>query len=205
MRKYNLIVVLGYGFVGKWQLSEHVKLRLREALELYRKGAAKKIAVCGKWSLAWDQQHITPPTTEAEEMKKALVNLGVPAKDVLKEEFSKDTVGNAFYLKTKIMENYGYKRILVLCADYVLERVKYIFYKVFEPSYSVVIIPTPTPYKNDKEVLQAQQEILKLQKKFLKKMKRGDNAFLQSRLYKDPYYQQKVPEKVTFVALGGKK
>ena len=205
MAGYDLIVVLGYGFIDEWKLSEHVNNRLKTAAGLYHNGTAKKIAVCGKWSLAWDSQNIIPPTTEAEEMKKVLVGLGVPDADVLKEGFSKDTVGNAFYLKTKIIKNLGYKSLLILCADYVLERVKYIFYKVFPSIYSITFMPTITPYGKDTEVLQAQSDVLKLQKKFLGKMKRGDDTFLENRLYTDPYYFQKIPEKVTFVALGGKK
>lgn len=205
MRRYDLIVVLGYGFIGDWKLSEHVYNRLKIAAQLYQKGTAKKIAVCGKWSLAWDQQNIIPPTTEAEAMKRVLIDLGIPEEDVLKEEFSKDTVGNAFYLKTKVINKSGYKNLLVLCADYVLKRVKYIFYKVYPSSYSITIMPTLTSYKNDTEVLKAQEEVLTLQKKFLRNMKRGDDAFLEKRLYSDPYYHLKMPEKVTFVALGGKK
>jgi uncharacterized SAM-binding protein YcdF (DUF218 family) len=168
---------------------------LKIVANLYRQGGAKKIAVCGKWSLAW----------EAEEMKKLLVKLGVDERDIIKEDLSKDTVGNAYYLKTRIVKSLGIRRILVACADYAQERVKYIFYKVFEPAYSITYMPTCTPYKDDKEVMSAQHAVFLLQKRFLRRMKRGDEGFLEDRLYNDPYYQQKVPEKVTHVALGGKK
>src|SRR5918999_3606026 len=190
MKTYDFIAVLGYGFVGRWQLSQHVRNRLKIVASCYRQGRAKKIAVCGKWSLAWEQKNILPPTTEAEEMKKLLVKLGVNEQDILKEDFSKDTVGNAYYLKTRIVKKLGVRRILVACADYAQERVKYIFYKVFEPTYSITYMPTPTPYKDDKEVLDAQYAVLLLQKRFLRRMTRGDEKFLKGRLYNDPYYQQ---------------
>jgi uncharacterized SAM-binding protein YcdF (DUF218 family) len=205
MKTYDLIVVLGYGFVGGWHLSEHVHNRLKIVADIYGQGRARKIAVCGKWSLAWEQRNILPPTTEAEAMKKLLIQLGVEEQDIIKEDFSKDTVGNAYYLKTKIVKKLGIRQILVACADYAQARVKYIFYKVFEPRYSITYMPTPTPYKDDKDILDAQHTVLLLQKRFLRRMKRGDEKFLKNRLYNDPYYQQKVPEKVTHVALGGKK
>src|SRR5437764_925561 len=136
MKTYDLIAVLGYGFVDNWQLSDHVRARLQKAAELYKAGAANNVAVCGKWSLSWDQRRITPPTTEAALMKLELAALGIPEAKVLVEGYSKGTIGNAHFLKTTIVEANGYRQVLVLCADYAIERVAYIFRKVFEVKYT---------------------------------------------------------------------
>jgi len=200
---HDIIVVLGYGFVDNWKLPEHVYQRLQKAVELYRNGLAERVVVCGKWSLNWDKEGVIPPLTEAEAMKRELVDLGIKPTDILKEEESKDTIGNAYFLKTTIMKKYAYTHALVLCADYAKDRVAFIFGKIFEPTFDMEIVPTPTPYANDIEVLKAQKDFLTIQQQFLSGMQPGDDGFLASRLYDDPYYRRPRSEKIAFVAKGG--
>lgn len=202
MNEYDIIVVLGYGFSKDWSLPQHVSLTLGKAAQLYFDKVASKIVVCGQWSINWDHQGIKPPTTEAEAMKRVLVNLGVPDEDILKEDWSKDTIGNAFFLKTKIMQERAYRKILILHADFKSEHVNFIFNKVFEQRYTVDFIAIPTESGKNKDFLQTQEGILAMQKGFLHNMERGDDTFLAEKLYNDPYYQRKRPEAVAKAAMG---
>ena len=201
-KKYDLIAILGYGFSKDWKLSLNTYHRMKIGADLYKKGVAKKIAVCGRWSINYDLKNIVPPTTEAEEMKKVLVDLGIPEEDILKEDWSKDTIGNAFFLKTKIVKPLSFEKILVTCADYHLERVKFIFNKVFEESYLVDFFPVTTKSVNNKDFIALQREVLQMQKNFLKEMKRGDDSFLEKRLYNDPYYKKQRPVEIAKTAMG---
>lgn len=195
--QYDLIAVLGYGFSFHWTLPEKSILAVKKAAELYKKGTASKIAICGRWSINWDLEGITPPTTEAEEMKKLLLKLTVPSSAIYKEEFSKDTIGNAFFLKTKICQPYNFKRILIICLDHHLKRVKFIFQKIFGEDYKISFFPIKTKEGKDKEVINRQKEVFVWQKEFLKEMKTGDDNFLKYRLYNDPYYKEKRSGKIS--------
>lgn len=202
MSSYDLIVVLGYGFSWNWTLPEKSILAVKKAAELYKKGVASKIAVCGKWSINWDLEGITPPTTEAEEMKNLLLKLQIPQSAIFKEEFSKDTIGNAFFLKTKICQPNNFKKILVLCVDYHLERVRFIFNKVFSRDYKIDFLSIKTEETKDSTTFILQKQVFEKQKNFLKDMKVGDDNFLKKRLYNDPYYKQKRSEKIAQKAGG---
>jgi len=202
-KKYDLLVALGYGFVDEWQLSEHVKVRLKLISGLFQQGVAKKVAVCGKWAMKWDKENIIPPTTEAEEMKKFLVNLGVPDGAIIVEDSSKDSIGNAYFLRL-LIENTGIRSLLVVCADYVLERVLYCWGKVYDEEYKVDILPTESPYALDDEAGQAQLSVLRMEKEFLGLMKKGDIFFLED-LYNNPHYKRERPGVADQVGKGGLK
>lgn len=191
--KYDLIVVLGYELERDWKLPKHVLPRLREVAKLYKDGVAPKIATVGKWSLNYERSKTRPPITESRANKKKLVELGVPAKDIITEEDSLDTMGNAYYLKTKIRAKYSFKKMLVVGADFHMERVKFIFDKVFDRGYKIDYLGTPTEKVEDKRFIAAQKRILASQKEFLRKMKTGDETFLAPKLYSDPFFKEYIP------------
>ncbi len=170
--------------------------------DLYFQKIAGKIIVCGHWSINWDIKGIKPPTTEAEEMKKALLGLGIPDKDILKEEWSRDTIGNAYFSKIKIINHYHFKTILIVCSDFHLKRAQFIFQKVLGNEYQMDFLTTPTENAKNPEFMQMEDNILDRQREFLEAMQDGDDSFLQARLYDDPYYREKRSEKVARVAMG---
>lgn len=202
MKTYDVILTLGNGLTGEWKLPGIVSLRLKKIADLYFQKVSNKIIVCGRWSINWDIKGITPPTTEAEEMKKALLNFGVPDQDVIKEEWSQDTIGNAYFSKVNIIKPNNYKSILIVCSDFHLKRVQFLFQKVFDNEYQIDFMTTPTESGKDYKFMRMEEGVLERQKKFLAEMKDGDDAFLAARLYDDPYYKEKRSEKVAQVAMG---
>lgn len=172
---YDLLVVLGYAFTEEGELPSHVKPRLEKAAQLYKKGIAKKIALCGKWSLKFDHKEILPPHTEAEKMRQILTTYDISNEHILKEEWSKDTIGNAYYLKKKIAQKYGFKKLLIVCADFHIARVKYIFYKIFGPTYEIDFLGTATDLSFNEAHMKNQLHILNDQIKFLSNLKEDND------------------------------
>lgn len=203
MKSYDIIAVLGNGFTKDWQIPLHQKERLKKARDFYRKGLSNSIAVCGKWSINWDRKSITPPTTEAQIMKQELVELQVPSRNILKEEYSKDTIGNAYYLKRHIVLPNKYKKLVILCADYAENRVRFIFQKIYGNKFEISITTTTTPYGKDPTVKKVQDDLLKEQQTFLQDMTDGDETFLSSKLYSDAYYKNEGHPLAAFLTLGG--
>lgn len=205
MNKYDVIIVPGSGLTKNWSLPDSVTTRLGYVASLYKEKISEKIIVSGKWSINWDIEGKIPPTTEAEEMKKYLVELGVESNDIFKEEESKDTIGNAYFCKIDVLVPNNFSKILIVCADYHLERVEFLFKKILGGKFNIDFQTTPTEKGKDSNLLKIQHEILKVQKKFLNGMKEGDDSFLKGKFYGDPYYKKKKPENWSKIATGGVK
>jgi uncharacterized SAM-binding protein YcdF (DUF218 family) len=202
MKTYDAILTLGNGLTGNWKLPDVVNARLKKIADLYFQKVSNKIIVCGRWSINWDINGVRPPTTEAEEMKKILLSLGVSSKDIVKEEWSRDTIGNAYFSKLNIVKPNNLKSILIVCSDFHLKRAQFLFKKIFGVEYETNFLTTPTKSGKDPQFMQMEEEVLVRQMNFLKDMKEGDDAFLETRLYGDPYYKKKRSEKVAKVAMG---
>jgi uncharacterized SAM-binding protein YcdF (DUF218 family) len=203
MKTYDVILTLGNGLTADWKLPEIVSARLKKIADLYFQKVSGKIIVCGRWSINWDIKGIEPPTTEAEEMKKTLLSFGVSDVDILKEEWSRDTIGNAYFAKIKLIKPNNYKSILIVCSDFHIKRAQFLFRKIFDDKYEMDFLTTPTEAGHDSEFLQMENDVLARQSNFLVDMKDGDDAFLETRLYGDPYYRERRPERVAKVAMEG--
>ncbi len=200
--KYDLIAVLGYRFEEGWRLPQHVTPRLQTVANLFLKGAATHIAVCGKWSLYWDNHKIIPPTTEAEEMKKILTRYGIPFNSVIKEEWSKDTIGNAYFLKKRIVEKMKHKTILVVCADFHKQRAEFIFKKVFGCRYNLDFLATETNICKDDRCKSSVERLFNKQKEYLSNMKDGQDEFLKGKLYEDNFFRVIIQKAIGLRASG---
>ncbi len=79
--------------------------------------------------------------SEAEIMKRTLVDLGVEFQDIYLEEQSRDTFENLKYSK-EIMEDHGWDRILLVTSAYHMTRAKNA-----AETHEVEVIPAPTDFK----------------------------------------------------------
>ena len=133
------IVVLGGGLKPDGQIYPHVELRCQEALKLYtefkamNKGHAVTIL-----PLSGGTPHKAPPLdqggfpiTEAQGSAKRLLELHVPAEDIMEEAFSLDTLGNAYWLRLIHIEPGTYTKMIVITNTWHMDRTKAYFNKVF--------------------------------------------------------------------------
>lgn len=118
--KADAIIVLGY--VSKdGQIHPLLRERLDEAYKRFRQYGHGYIIVSGG---AVGSRH-----SEAELMKKYLVEKGVPAESVLKEEKSRNTVQNLIYSK-QLMEQYQLNSFMVITNLFHVRRTKYIMHRL---------------------------------------------------------------------------
>jgi len=197
------IVVLGGGIDLKGNLPPHVYQRLDRAIELHQKLPGSKIVLTGKYSFLYGAEK--PPATEAEKMCAYLLSKKIPKKNILLEKNSKDTISNAYYLKKNIFLPKRETRAIIITSHFHLQRVKYIFQKIFGPDYRLEFIGLQEHLdeSSEKKVVQRQKELLLKTKAVLSKMKEGDHGFLAGKFYRIKYYREKRPHWVTnFVAKG---
>ena len=113
-KEYDAIVVLGASVLSDGSPSNMLEDRLRGAVELYKKGVAKKIIVSGDYSAEKDYD-------EPEAMKSYCFSHGVPAKDVIKDEKGYSTYESMH----NVVNEMGYKRIIVVTQRYHTYRAVY--------------------------------------------------------------------------------
>ena len=197
-----VIVVLGGGINLQGNIPPYVYSRLDEAIKI-SKNLNCKILVSGEYSFLYDK--VKPPFTEAFKMQEYLLEKGIPGDQILREERSKDTVGNAYYSKKYVFVPKKEKEAVIITSDFQIERAKYIFHKIFGPEYKfkIIGIKSELPAREKEAVWQRQKELLLKTQALLSKMKDGDHNFLKDRIYKLKFYKEKRPDWVkNFVAKG---
>lgn len=197
-----VIVVLGGGIDLQGNIPPYVYSRLDEAIRLC-KSLNCKILVSGEYSFLYDKKK--PPFTEALKMQEYLLGKGISGDQIIREERSKDTIGNAYYSKKYIFIPNKEKEAIIITSDFQIKRVKYIFHKIFGPEYKLRIIGVKSelPDNEREAVWQRQRELLLKTQALLSNMKDGDHDFLKDRIYKLKFYKEKRPDWVkNFVAKG---
>jgi len=197
------IVVLGGGIDLQGHLPDFVQQRLDKAIGLLKEHPQSKIIVTGKYSFLYHKDK--PPLTESDAMADYFIGKGIEDTRILREKESKDSIGNAYYLKINFFLPQKVRSAIIITSHFHLERIKYVFHKIFGPSYRFEFagIQEKLPINEEKKVVTRQKELLKKTKEVLSVMKTGDHEFLKGKLYKIKYYREKRPAWVTnFVAKG---
>lgn len=198
-------MTLGNGLTEDWQLPEMVLDRVPTLVDLYQKRTADRLLLSGGYSVNFDLKGIKPPTTEARELKKVLVGLGVSEKSIYLEERSRDTIGNFYFSKKCYLEPKGWKKIAVVCADFHDERARALAKKILGVGYELKFVATPTKWVGDREVRKVQVETMRKQLEFLDSLGEDLDGELERRLYLDPFFTSVRPRKGAAFAMRGVK
>ncbi len=149
--------------------------RVEKAVELYKKGVAPKIIMSGAYSTHLEK---APPSTEAQAMKDYAEQLGVDSKDVMAENESTHTIGNAYFTKKRFCEPQNWHSIVVVASGEHLPRVQYLFGKLFGTLYHFEFVESKRVL-NDKEYakeLAHEQDSMARTQKNLDSVDNGDDS-----------------------------
>lgn len=187
---YDLVVVLALKLGPNWKLTPDLITRLDYAVTLYSQQKTKRILVTGRWSIWYSWLGIKPPITEAMAMKRYLVSKGVPKSHILTEQYSKDTVGNIFALKS-ILHNATYASVALICGEPHLQRVRMLCDTILSTTKNITYIPIPSP--NFEQITTGdEQHILAEQKAILTDVIARRHHNPHYRIYSHPYYQRQA-------------
>ena len=110
-------------------------LRAKKAAETYQQLQASFLVTCG-WNYRKDLN-----LTIAEAFKKYIIsNFSVPPKNILTENLSRDTVGDAYFTKIKLAIPNKWMNICVVTSYYHVERTREIFNFVYGDNYKIDVI-----------------------------------------------------------------
>lgn len=138
----RLIIILGYGLANDGSVQPILKSRLDKAISIYQK--TDTLLVCGKQPPKATVPMRCEHTTEAEAMLRYLVNHDIPTENILKEEQSATTFGNAlFSYFILFQEPTTYQPIIIISNEFHEPLVKYSFDKVFGNRYPYIFHAVP--------------------------------------------------------------
>ncbi len=145
--------------------------RLEKGLKLLRQNKNSKIILTGGIGPHFNQTD----KPYAYYAKKYLQNRGVYESDIMDLVLSIDTVEDA-KLSKKIVDNYNVGKIIVVTSDFHIERVKYIFDKIYS-NFSIKY--EESEYKDSEDVLTS---LKKVEMKELELLKSEGRSSLDSTL-----------------------
>ena len=188
---FDVVVVLGAGINPKGEISTLAKERIDKAVAIARDDVP--IVMTGRWSFLIGY---TPPSTEAATMKSyAIAHYPTlrSGQDILVEDESMDTIGNAYFTKTQILLPRKWHRIAIIVSDFNVERSTYIFSKVLGEGYDITIIATPSGLSSEELDMKATVEdtLLVFTKKLLDPIEDGDHEAVEKVLRLFPGYSSR--------------
>lgn len=177
LNKYDAIIVLAGGIKPNGELSATSKERMDAGINAFKEKLSEKLVFSGCWSFLLTY---VPPITESEAMKNYAILRGVQTNQIFKEEKSKDTLGNAYFVKTEILIPNNWKNILVVTSDFHIPRTKYIFDHILGPSFQTDYQGVPSQIAIDEE---GERKMLALTKEWLDPIPVGDNKKIEKLLF----------------------
>lgn len=189
----DVIIILGGGIEPDGSLPEIPKLRINKGVELFKNGTAPRIIVSGNYGFWLEKE---PVRAEADAMKEYAIGLDVPGDLILKEDVSKDTIGNAYFCRLNYLEPNNWHKVIVVTSEYHLPRTKYIFEKVLGNEYEIEFVPVDSKLSPEKLTIQTNKEskTTEFLRKWFDEIKSGDMNAIKELMYtKHPGYA-KNPE-----------
>ena len=132
MKKYDVVIVLGFDVTENGLLPDEGKSRVQLASDIVSSKESEKIIFSGDVSHLHEYK---PHKSEAESMKDFALSLGVDKESIIVESTSRNTYENAVFCK-KIVESHGWRSILLVTSKFHVERAEQLFKKVFTGDYS---------------------------------------------------------------------
>ncbi len=146
--EYDAVLLPGGGLRENGDLPEWVRPRMDAALE---KRSEKSFLI----TLSRGTPHKPPPLDatgrpldEARVAAEYLLKHGAPARRILMETMSLDTIGNAFFARLLHTDPLGLRRLLVITSEFHMPRTRRIFESVYELDYEIGE-EIPIPYRLD--------------------------------------------------------
>ena len=137
----DAIVVLGSTVNDDGSLPLHARQRAVRAAMLHAAGVAPRVIFSGRCNLTAPEP---PPVSEAAAMAAYAESLGTPRAAMLLEEESRDTIGNAYFVRRQFLEPNGWSSIRVVTSDFHVPRTTWVFQKILGAAYDVSFSPAST-------------------------------------------------------------
>ena len=174
------------------ELDKETLARIELAIELYKKKEFDFIITSGRDYKG--NSDIKIGEAVAEIIKD---QYSIAKNKVLVDVLSRDTVGDAFFLRRNLITPHGINSITVVTTNYHVQRTDMIFKKFFLPNISVTTVGAKIALDNLEELLvHEKKSYLAFLTTFEKVDLSNDNAVFSALSLKHPFYNGEVYEKL---------
>jgi uncharacterized SAM-binding protein YcdF (DUF218 family) len=189
MKEFDCIVVLANEMNSNGKLNDESLLRLNYSTKQFFKKRSSKIISCG-----WDYRNDSDLVI-AEVFKKNFLKKGIPKNQILTENNSRDTVGDAFFTKTNIVKKKNWNKLLVVTSLYHVERTKIIFDFIYGSNYSITVEASDDIISDD--LIKREEKSTRSFKLTFKNVETGNDIQIYNALRKlHPYYNGVIYKKL---------
>jgi len=174
------------------ELNNETLARIELGVELFRRKEYDFIITSGIDSLDDSHQKIGEVVAD-----KIIEQYSIEKNKVLVDVFSRDTVGDAFFLRRNVVLPRGISSITVITTEYHVERADIIFKNFFSPSICVTTIGTQLELDNLEELLAHEKNSYRAFLDTFENVDFADDAAVFSALsLRHPLYNGEVYEKL---------
>jgi uncharacterized SAM-binding protein YcdF (DUF218 family) len=152
----DAIVVLGGAINCYGTLTPLARARVEHGVHLLREEVAPRLLFSGQMPIL---QMGTQLRTEAAVMAEYAEELGVPTSLLETEERSRDTLENAYFTRTLILDPHGWHSIVLVTSRFHIARAALIFSHVLGPDYHVESSGAPDGLSPEEQRVHAKKEI----------------------------------------------
>lgn len=187
--KFDCIIVLANEMDENGNLNSESISRIKLACDSYFKNLAEVLVTCG-----WDYRNDSDLFI-ADAMKSYAMGLGVPANNILTETNSRDTVGDAFFTKQKILKPNKWENLLIITSDYHVERTSKIFQFIYGNDYNIEVMGAGC-FDSDKKQLSEKKSIEAFNNTFANTISGDDSQIYDALSSKHPFYNGTIYPKI---------
>lgn len=187
--KFDRVIVFANEMDKEGNLNLESVARIKLASDSYFNQPSTTLITCG-WNYEQDSKLFI-----GDVMKNYAVNLGVPSEKIITKLNSRDTVGDAFFIKLNILKNYTWKKLLIVTSDYHVFRTSKILKFIYGTQYEVKVIG----YSDFDSFEKQKSEKLSLEafEPTFKNIKEGDDIKIYERLStQHPFYNGEIYPKI---------
>lgn len=200
MRK-DAIIVLSGRLTPDRKLDGESKLRVQKGVELFMQGVSDCIVMNGGPGLFTEETkegiYIPRGThpVQCEVMRDYAVSLGIPRDRILMQDYSSDTVGEAYFVKEMFLFPMNLKNIIIVTSTYHRKRAEKIYKQVLGPDFSIEFVCVKTELDSNPETLIREENSLKEFLRQFGKLKPGDSVKIERILFNSHPLYTKIPKK----------
>lgn|SRR3989338_5671080 len=202
--KKDSIIVLSHFLTPERELSEESKLRVEEGVRRLKKSISDFIIMNGGPGRFTENTPNTPygervqrgtRPVHCEVMREYAIMLGIPREKILVQDYSSDTIGEAYFVQQEILILRGWKDNEVITGDYHAKpRVQAVYNFVLGPGFTTTVIPVVTGIKDEPSIIKNEASLLQWFEELFKDVREGDSRTIEHILYtKHPHYSE-IPE-----------
>lgn len=192
----DAIIVLSHWLKPDRSLSEESVLRIDRGIELLDRKVARYLIMNGgpgRFTEELNNELIPRGTrpVHCEVMRDYAVSKGVPLELILMQDYSSDTIGEAYFVNELILKPRGFNNNVVVTSDYHGDRVRKIYDLVFGDGYNTKLKLAKTQLWEN--MLEWEERNMKYFLQHFEGVTRGDAKAIERILYEKHDIYSKIP------------